>query len=172
MKTTLAISLSQQQARKIITKYKKLKRKKKSTGYKNAKKKSKDVDVVFLKQVPLHPRQRLARMDKQDEKDVESIKLVPLHTRQRLARKNKQDEKDVEFIKRFPLHPRQWLIRKTQKLKHPRDKLREKELQIARNNVLALMRKKIDFTAKKLLNKILLFDSSRVNEELIMDKTI
>ena len=111
-------------------------------------------------------------MDKQDEKDVESIKLVPLHTRQRLARKNKQDEKDVEFIKRFPLHPRQWLIRKTQKLKHPRDKLKEKELQIARNNVLALMRKKIDFTAKKLLNKILLFDSSRVNEELIMDKTI
>ena len=111
-------------------------------------------------------------MDKQDEKDVESIKLVLLHTRQRLARKNKQDEKDVEFIKRFPLHPRQWLIRKTQKLKHPRDKLKEKELQIARNNVLALMRKKIDFTAKKLLNKILLFDSSRVNEELIMDKTI
>ena len=111
-------------------------------------------------------------MDKQDEKDVESIKLVPLHTRQRLARKNKQDEKDVEFIKRFPLHPRQWLIRKTQKLKHPRDKLKEKELQIARNNVLVLMRKKIDFTAKKLLNKILLFDSSRVNEELIMDKTI
>ena len=146
MKTTLAISLSQQEARKIITKYKKLKRKKKSTGYKNAKK-SKDDDVVFLK-------------------------LVPLHTRQRLARKNKQDEKDVEFIKHFPLHPRQWLIRKTQKLKDPRDKLKEKELQIARNNVLALMRKKIDFTAKKLLNKILLFDSSRVIEELIMDKTI
>lgn len=56
MATTLAISSSQQQPKKII----------------NARE-SKDDDVVFLKQVLLHPRQRLARMNKQDEKDVEFI---------------------------------------------------------------------------------------------------
>ena len=78
-----------QQAKKIIKKYKNLKRKKKYAGYKNAEK-SKDDDAVFLKQVLLQPRQRLARMDKQDKKDVEFIKWAPLYPRQRLIRKSKK----------------------------------------------------------------------------------
>ena len=55
-------------------------------------------------------------MDKQETKDVEFIKRGPLHPRQRLARINKQDEKDIEFIKWVPLHPRQRLVRQTKKL--------------------------------------------------------
>ena len=87
-------------------------------------------------------------MDKQETKDVEFIKWGPLHPRQRLARMNKQDEKDIEFIKRVPLHPRQRLVRKIKKLNHSRDKLKEKELQIARNIVSALMEGKFVFSRK------------------------
>ena len=50
--------------------------------------------------------------------------------------------------------------------------MKEKELQIARNNVLALLEGKSDFSAKKVLNKTLFFDTSRVKAELIMDKVI
>ena len=48
----------------------------------------------------------------------------------------------------------------------------KKELQIARNNISALIEGKFDYREKKLLNKTLLFDTSRVNEELIMKKRI
>ena len=50
--------------------------------------------------------------------------------------------------------------------------MKEKELQIARNIVSALMEGKFVFSRKKILKKTLLFDTSRVNEELIMDKII
>ena len=63
------------------------------------------------------------------------------------------------------------LIRKTKKLEQPVISSK-KELQIARNNISALIEGKFDFSAKKLLNKTLLFDTSRVNEELIMKKRI
>ena len=55
LQTTPVMSSSQQQTKKIIKKYKDLKRKKKYTGYKNSRK-SKDDDTIFLKQIPLHPR--------------------------------------------------------------------------------------------------------------------
>ena len=101
MQTTPAISSSQQQAKRIIKKYKNLKTKKKYAGYKNAKK-IKDDDFLSRS------------------------RFTPAKGKQ--TRMNKQDEKDVEFIKRVPLHPRQRLIRDTEKLKHPRDKLKKKEL--------------------------------------------
>ena len=57
-------------------------------------------------------------------------------------------------------------------LKHPRDRLKNKEEQIARGNVSALMDGKFNFDPKKILNKVLLFDIKKVNEEIIMDKII
>ena len=50
--------------------------------------------------------------------------------------------------------------------------MKEKELEIARSNVSPLMEGKFDFRGKELLTKTLLFDTSRVNEKLIMDKII
>ena len=116
--------------------------------------------------------QRLTRMGKRNGKDVEFIKQAPLHPRQRLAGMKKQNEKDVEIIKRVPFHPTQRLIRKTKKRKYPRDRLKEKGLQRARNDVSALMEGNFDFSAKILLSKTLFFDMWRINEELIMDKII
>ena len=47
-----------------------------------------------------------------------------------------------------------------------------KEAQIAKDNVSALMNKKFVFDPKEILNKTLLFDTSKIDEELIMDKII
>ena len=63
-----------------------------------------------------------------------------MHPRDRLARatKNAQGD-DVKFIKHVPAHPRERLRRKTKTSEHLRDRMREKELKIARGNVSALM---------------------------------
>ena len=50
--------------------------------------------------------------------------------------------------------------------------MKEKELEIARSNVSPLMEGKFGFRGKELLMKTLLFDTSRVNEKLIMEKII
>ena len=72
-----------------------------------------DDDIVFLKQVPVHPRDRLARKTKDN---VKFVKQVFLHLQERLKRtgksttlnnysslskKSKND--DVTFIKQVPL---------------------------------------------------------------------
>ena len=58
------------------------------------------------------------------------------------------------------------LKRKTKKgLKHARDWLKEKESQIARDNVTALMEGKFNFSPEKILNKTILSDISKINEE-------
>ena len=44
------------------------------------------------------------------------------------------------------------------------------ERQIGKNNVSKLMRDKFDFSSEKLLNKT--FDTSKINEEIIMDSII
>ena len=44
------------------------------------------------------------------------------------------------------------------------------ERQIGKNNVSKLMRSKFDFSSEKLLNKT--FDTSKINEEIIMDSII
>ena len=97
-------------AKKIVTKYRNLERKK---PYQRPSKKPDD-DVVFLKQVPVHPRDRLARKTKGD---VKFVKQVPFHPRERLKRKikstiehcsgltKKSKDDDVTFIKQVPLHP-------------------------------------------------------------------
>ena len=134
-------------------------------------------DVQFKKQVPLHPRDRLATPTKNaqgDDDDKEFIIQVPMHLRDRLARatKNAQADDDVKFIKQVPAHPRDRLRRKTKTLKHPRDRIREKKLKIARENVSALMRGKFVFDPEDFLNKTVLFDTSKIDEEKIIDRIL
>ena len=50
--------------------------------------------------------------------------------------------------------------------------MKNKELQIARENVFALMEGKFSFLPEKILNKTILFNVSRVDEEKIMGKII
>ena len=52
------------------------------------------------------------------------------------------------------------------------DKKISKEAQIAKDNVSALMNKESVFDPKEILNKTLLFDTSKIDEELLMDKII
>ena len=136
-----------------------------------------DDDIEFIKQVPMHPRDRLARATKnaqRDDDDVEFIKHVPMHPRDRLARttKNTQGDDNVKFIKQVPEHPRDRLRRKTKTLKHSRDRMRGKELKIARENVSALMRGKFVFDPEVFLNKTVLFDTSKMDEEKKIDRIL
>ena len=95
---------------------------------------------------------------------------MPVHSRNRLARATKDN---VVFLKQVPVPPRDRLKRKTKKgLKHRRDRLKEKELQIARDNLTALMEGKFNFSPEKILNKTILFDVSKINQERIIDKII
>ena len=57
-------------------------------------------------------------------------------------------------------------------LTQPRNKFGAKEAQIARNNVSRLMRGEFDFSLKNVLNKTLVFDTSKINGEVITDKII
>ena len=50
--------------------------------------------------------------------------------------------------------------------------MKNKVLQIARDNDSALMEGKFSYRAEKILHKPILFDTSRVDEESIMDKII
>ena len=70
----------------------------------------------FLRQVPLNPRERLARATKN---------------------KTKQSADDANFIKKVPLRPRKILRKETKKLTHPRDRIKNKELKIARTMFLS-----------------------------------
>ena len=90
---------------------------------------------------------RATKNAQRDNDDIEFIKQVPMHRRDRLTRasKNAQGDEDVKFIKQVPAHPRDRLRRKTKTLKHPSDRMREKELKIARENVSALMQGKFVF---------------------------
>ena len=54
----------------------------------------KDDDVVFAKQVPMHPRDRIKKLAKDD--DVVFVKQVPLHLRDRLKKKTRELK---------PIHP-------------------------------------------------------------------
>ena len=69
-------------AKKIVKRYRNLARKK---PYQRPYRKP-DNDVVFLKQVPVHPRDRFARKTKDD---VKFVKQVPLHPCERLKEKEK-----------------------------------------------------------------------------------
>ena len=201
-----------------MTKFKNLKRKTTLKNYNHLNKDNND-DVVFIKQVPVHPKNRMKKLASQNDK-VEFMKQVPLHPRLCLKRKatlnnyrllnknkSKSDHDDdvafikkvpllprdrmkrllaendkVAFIKQVPLHPRGSLGRATKKLKevqfinqmstHPWNRTKRKEKEIAAENTKLLLNNKFDFSPNKILNKVLLFDTSRVNNEVMMDKII
>ena len=50
--------------------------------------------------------------------------------------------------------------------------MKNKEGQIARDNVSKLMRGEFDFDWKKILNKTLLCDTKKIDEEIIIDRII
>ena len=80
-------------------------------------------DVQFIKQIPVHPKDRLGRAIKKAQyHDFELVKQVPVHRRDRLTRATK---KDVEFLKQIPSHLRDMLRRKTKILNHPKDRIVE-----------------------------------------------
>ena len=101
------------------------------------------------------------------------VKQVPMHPRDRLARATrKKNDDDVLFVKQVTMHPRDRQKRQSKKLTHPKNRIKNKELQIARDNVLALTAGKFSLSPEKLLNKTILFDVLRVDEEKIMCKII
>ena len=50
--------------------------------------------------------------------------------------------------------------------------MRNREQQIARENVSALMNGKLNFDPNKIFNKTLLFDTTKIDEKIIMDMII
>ena len=122
----------------------------------------------------LKTRKYLKKMRKNDmEDDVIFIKQVPVHPRDRLARATPPKKKnEVTFMKQVPFHPRYRLKKKTEILKHPRDRLKTKDLQVAMDNVSALMEGKFNFSPEQFLNKTVLFDVSKVNEKKIIERII
>ena len=98
------------------------------------------------------------------------MKQVPLHPRDRLKELTKDD--DVVFIKQVPLHPRDRLKKKTIKLKpiNPGNKMKMEALQIVAENAETLLKGNFNFSPQKILNKTMLFDTCRINEKKIMDK--
>ena len=119
-KIDLKNNSTQKTAKKIIKTYRNLKRKGQLVNYSKLNKKSKDDKIVFIKQVPVHPRDRLKKLAAAEEK-IEFLKHVPVHLRDRLKRAIKQQQKEVQFTKQFPLHPRIRLERTNKNIKHPRD---------------------------------------------------
>ena len=85
-------------------------------------------EVEFMKQVHLHPRERLKRkrkselnnyseLSKKSKNDITFIRQVHLHPRERLKRKrkaelnnyselSKKSKNDISFIRQVPKHPR------------------------------------------------------------------
>ena len=124
--------------------------------YKKKSKSDGDDDVVFIKKVPLRPRDRMKRLLAENDK-VEFIKQVPLHPRERLKRATKK-QNNVRFIKQVPVHPR--------------GRIKRKEKEIIDKNTNSLLKDEFDFSPKKILNKVLLFNTLRVEHEVIMDKII
>ena len=116
--------------------------------------------VKFIKQLPLHPRDRLKRKRKEDLDNynelskkgkndaVVFIKQVPIHLKDRLRKLEAINEK-IKFIKQVPSHPRDKLQRIDRKLKHARDRMKNKEDQAARDNVSKLMRGEFEFNPEK-----------------------
>ena len=88
-----------------------------------------------------------------------------VHAQDRLRKKTKN-------IKQTLVHPGDKFKKATNKLKHTRNRMKNIESKIGRQNVSRVMRGKFNFSSKKLLNKTLIFDTTKINEEIIMDKII
>ena len=98
-------------------------------------------DVMFVKQVPMHPKGRLARE----------------------TERNRNND-NVVFVKQVTMYPRDRRNRKLKRLTYLRNRMKFKELQILANNISTLMTGNFSFSLEKLLNKSILFDVSRIDE--------
>ena len=92
---------------------------------------------------------------------------MPVYPRDRIRKKTK-----TKNIKQVPAHPRDKFKKATNKLKHARNRMKNVEGKIGRQNVSKLMREEFSFRPKKILNKTLIFDTTKIYEEMIMDKII
>ena len=92
---------------------------------------------------------------------------MPVYPRDRVRKKTK-----TKNIKQVPAHPRDKFKKATNKLKHARNRMKNVEGKIGRQNVSKLMREEFSFRPKKILNKTLIFDTTKIYEEMIMDKII
>ena len=108
-------------------------------------------DVSFVKKVLLHPKIRMKRLIDLNDK-VKVIKQVLVHPKNRM-------KKDAAIILE-------------QQKSHLKNRMSATEARVARNNVSRLMCGEFDFSLKIILNKTMLFDTSKINEEVIMDKII
>ena len=133
-------------AKKLVNKYKNISRKRKRTlgNYTGLNKKSKD-NVIFIKQVPLHPREWLKRLSNLDDKKVHFVKEV-VRTKPKLITKTKK---------------------KIDKMKHITD-----QIEASLDNTSLLMAGEFNFSPKKILNKRLIFDKTVIAEETIIEKII
>ena len=153
-----------------------------------------------MKQVPVHPRDRLAR---KTEDDIKFVKQVPLHACERPKRKStlenysdltkKSKDNDVTFIKQVPLHPREQKKRlekldqkvhiineiasaepKPIKVKRKIDKMTftNKEIKAAHENTENLILGNFNFDLKLMLNKRLKFNTTIIDKEITIDRII
>ena len=138
---------------------------------------AKKFDVQFIKKVPLHPRDRLAR---KTQNEVKFIKKVPQHPCNRLTCKT-ENNSEVQFMKHIPRHPLDRLARKSRPypckseiktLKHPRQRLNEKAREIAIGNSGKIKKENYKFDLKNMLNKGQLFDLTKTSEDQILDRII
>ena len=81
------------------------------------------------------------------------------------------DEKN-NFIKQVSSHPGDRLQNIDRKLNHLRNRMKNIKDQVARDNVSKLMRGEFGFNPEKILNKKLMFDTNKIDEEIIMDMMI
>ena len=106
-----------------------------------------------------------------------------------MLKKTRTQEDDVAFIKRIHpktttdgttfrkqvfVHSQDKLKRKTIKLKliHLHNKMKRKALQVAVENAETFLKGKFKFSPKKILNNTILFETSCIDEEELIDKTL
>ena len=71
-----------------------------------------DDDFKFILKNPLHPRQRLKRLSKNNlirNQTYKKNNFPQIFSQKKLIQKNKNQSKDIEYIEKVPLHPRQRL---------------------------------------------------------------
>ena len=138
-------------------------------------------DIIFIKQVPVHPRDRLKRKrkiklenydnltKKSKGSNVTFVKQVPLHPRESLKRLSKIDDK-VHFVREVASVKTKQLTKTKKKIE--KMKFTNDQIEARINNSSMLMDDEFNFSPKKVLNKRLIFDISMVDEESIIDKVI
>ena len=96
--------------------------------------------------------------------------LKRFHSSTRQVEKLAAIDEKLEFIKQVPVHPGDRLKRLKNRPKKNISKMENINAQIISDNTDNLMLAEFDFSPKKILNKTLIFDTSKIDEEIIMDR--